>query len=138
MFLAQQLGEKVSADKAMDVSVTLLPDLSQFEGVSRAQAPQLQISATDLDFTDFGGKDKKTTDVLLTNTGASTLVISTMQMYTGGLKVTLGKQRIEPGQNTTLRIIGYAQELAKVKGRPRILMITNDPDHPKVVINIKK
>ena len=53
-------------------------------------------------------------------------------------KVTLGKQRIEPGQNTTLRIIGYAQELAKVKGRPRILMITNDPDHPKVVINIKK
>ena len=138
VFLAQQLGEKVSADKAMDVSVTLLPDLSQFEGVSRAQAPQLQISATDLDFTDFGGKDKKTTDVLLTNTGASTLVISTMQMYTGGLKVTLGKQRIEPGQNTTLRIIGYAQELAKVKGRPRILMITNDPDHPKVVINIKK
>ena len=138
VFLAQQLGEKVSADKAMDVSVTLLPDLSQFAGVSRAQAPQLHISATDLDFTDFGGKDKKTTDVLLTNTGASTLVISTMQMYTGGLKVTLGKQRIEPGQNTTLRIIGYAQELAKVKSRPRILMITNDPDHPKVVINIKK
>ena len=137
VFLAQQLGEKVSADKAMDVSVTLLPDLSQFAGVSRAQAPQLQISATDLDFTDFGGKDKKTTDVLLTNTGASTLVISTMQMYTGGLKVTLGKQRIEPGQNTTLRIIGYAQELAKVKSRPRILMITNDPDHPKIVINIK-
>ena len=47
VYLAQQLGEKVSADNAVDVSVTLLPDLSQFEGVSRAQAPKLQISETD-------------------------------------------------------------------------------------------
>lgn len=137
VYLAQQLGEKVSADNAVDVSVTLLPDLSQFEGVSRAQAPKLQISETDLDFTDFGGKEKKTVDVQLMNTGASTLVISSMQMYTGGLKVTLGKQQIEPGQFTTLRIVGFSKELEKVKGRPRILMITNDPDHPKVTINIK-
>ena len=137
VYLAQHLGDKVSADKAVDVSVTLLPDLSQFEGVSRAQAPQLQISETDLDFTDFGGKDKKTVDVQLTNTGASSLVISSMQMYTGGLKVTLGKQQIEPGQSTTLKIVGYAEELQKVKSRPRILMITNDPDHPKVTISIK-
>ena len=137
VYLAQHLGDKVSADKAIDVSVTLLPDLSQFEGVSRAQAPQLQITETDLDFTDFGGKDKKTVDVELTNTGASTLVISSMQMYTGGLKVTLGKQQIEPGQSTTLKIVGFAEELAKVKSRPRILMITNDPDHPKLTINIK-
>jgi hypothetical protein len=138
VFLAQHLGEKVSADKAMDVSVTLLPDLSRFDGVSHAQAPQLQISATDLDFTDFGGKDKKTADVILTNTGASELVISSMQMYTSGLKVTLGSREIAPGQSTKLSITGFADQLATVKGRPRILMITNDPDHPKIVINIKK
>ena len=60
-----------------------------------------------------------------------------MQMYTGGLKVTLGKQQIEPGQSTTLKIVGFAEELAKVKSRPRILMITNDPDHSKIVINVK-
>lgn len=137
VYLAQQLGEKVSADNAIDVSVTLLPDLKQFEGVSRAQAPKLQISETDLDFTDFGGKEKKTVDVQLMNTGASTLEISSMQMYTGGLKVTLSKRQIEPGQFTTLRIVGFSNELEKVKGRPRILMITNDPDHPKVTINIK-
>ena len=138
VFLAQKLGEKVSADHAMDVSVTLLPDLSQFEGVSHAQAPQLQISKTDIDFTDFGGKEKKTTDVLLTNTGQSTLVISSMQMYTSGLKVTLGRREIAPGQSTKLSITGFASQLATVKSRPRILMITNDPDHPKVVISIKK
>ena len=137
VFLAQQLGEKVSADKAIDVSVTLLPDLKQFEGVSKAIAPQLQMSTTDVDFTDFGGKDKKTVEVLLANSGKSTLQISSMQMYTGGLKVILGSRELEPGQNTTLKITGFSEELQKVKGRPRILMITNDPDHPKVTINIK-
>ena len=138
VFLAQQLGEKVSADKAVDVSVTLLPDLTQFEGVSRAQAPQLQISETDLDFTDFQNHQKKTIDVKLSNSGQSTLIISSMQMYTSGLKVTLDSREIAPGQVTTLKVTGFAEELAKVKGRPRILMITNDPDHAKVVINIKK
>jgi hypothetical protein len=138
VFLAQHLGDKVSADKAIDVSVTLLPDLKQFDGVSKAIAPQLQMSTTELDFTDFGGKDKKTIDVLLANSGKSTLQISSMQMYTGGLKVILGKRELEPGQNTTLKITGFAEELQNVKGRPRILMITNDPDHPKIVINIKK
>ncbi len=138
VFLAQQLGEKVSADKAVGVTVTLLPDLKQFEGVSRAQAPQLQISETTLDFTDFQKRQKKTIDVKLSNTGQSTLTISSMQMYTSGLKVTLDSREIAPGQTTTLKVTGFAEELAKVKGRPRILMITNDPDHAKVIINIKK
>ena len=138
VFLAQQLGEKVSADKAVGVTVTLLPDLKQFEGVSRAQAPQLQISETNLDFTDFQKRQKKTIDVKLSNTGQSTLTISSMQMYTSGLKVTLDSREIAPGQTTTLKVTGFAEELAKVKGRPRILMITNDPDHAKVIINIKK
>ena len=138
VFLAQHLGEKVSADKAIDVSVTLLPDLSQFAGVSRAQAPQLRISETNLDFTDFQKHQKKTIDVKLSNTGQSVLTISSMQMYTDGLKVTLDNREIAPGQSTTLHVTGYKEELTKVKGRPRILMITNDPDHAKVVINIKK
>lgn len=138
VFLAQQLGEKVSSDKAVDVTITLLPDLKRFEGVSRAQAPQLQMSETTLDFTDFQKHQKKTIDVKLSNTGASMLTISSLQMYTSGLKITLDSREIAPGQSTTLKVTGYAEELAKVKGRPRILMITNDPDHAKVVINIKK
>lgn len=138
VFIAQQLGEKVSADNAIDVTVTLLPDLKQFEGVSHAQAPKLQISETDLDFTDFQKHQKKTIEVKLTNEGQSTLTISSMQMYTGGLKVTLDSREIAPGQTTTLHVTAYKEELAQVKGRPRILMITNDPDHAKVVINIRK
>ena len=138
VFLAQKLGEKVSASNAVDMTITLLPDLTQFEGVSRAQAPKLLISETNLDFTDFQKHQKKTIDVKLTNEGQTTLTISSMQMYTGGMKVTLDSRDIEPGQSTMLHVTAFKEELAQVKGRPRILMITNDPDHAKIVINIKK
>jgi hypothetical protein len=132
------LGEKVSHDNAIPVSAILLPDLKEFASVNKEHAPQLSISTTDIDFTDFGGKSKKTAEVNLTNTGKSTLVISSLQMFTTGLRVTLGSREIEPGKSTTLKITAHADELNQVRTRPRILMITNDPDHSKVVINIKK
>ena len=136
VYIAKELGEKVSPDNEMSVSAVLLPDLKAYTAANSDLAPRLQISMTDIDFTHFDGKSKKTADVVLTNTGRSTLQISSLQLFTGGLKVTLGTRELSPGQSTTLKITGYAEELQKVKTRPRILMITNAPDHPKVVINI--
>ena len=138
VYLAKQLGEKVSADNEIGVSAILLPDLKAFDTANKAVAPHLQISATDIDFTDFGGKSKKNAEITLTNVGQSPLSISSLQLFTSGLKVTLGKREIAPGQSTVLKVTGIATDLSKVRTRPRILMITNDPDHSKVVINIKK
>ena len=133
VYLAQQLGEKVSADNEMPVSVILLPDLKAFEAAHNTAAPKLQMSSTEIDF-----KSKKTAEITLVNTGSSRFTVSSLQMFTSGLKVTLGKRELAPGQSTTLKVVGYAADLAKVRTRPRILMITNDPDHSKVVVNIKK
>lgn len=137
VYLAKRLGDKVSPDIEVPVSAVLLPDLKEFASLNKDQAPQLQISTTEVDFSSLDGKSKKTADVTLFNVGHSPLVISSMQMFTSGLKVTLGKREIEPGQSTTLKITGFAEDLQKVRTRPRILMITNDPDHSKVVVNIK-
>lgn len=134
VYLAKQLGEKVSQDNEVPVSVILLPHL---DGQASASAPQLQISATEIDFSDFGGKSKKTADVILYNSGESLLKITSLQLFTAGLKVTLGKQQLAPGETTTLKITGLADDLRKLRTKPRILMITNDPDKAKVVINIK-
>ena len=138
VFLAHQLGDKVSQDNEIGVSAVLLPDLKDYDNISKALAPQLQMSTTEIDFTDFGKKSKKTTEIILQNTGRTILKITSMQMFTRGLKVTLGKTTLEPGQTTTMKVTGVAEELKKVRTRPRILMITNDPDHAKVVINISK
>ena len=128
VYIGRQLGEKVSEDNSMGVSIVLLPDMKSFDAANKANAPKLQISSTDIDFTNFEGKSKKTAEVILENTGASVLQISSMQLFTRGLKVTLDQRKIQPGQSTKLKITGIATDL----------MITNDPDHAKVVINIKK
>ena len=104
----RQLGEKVSEDNSMGVSVVLLPDMKSFDAANKANAPKLQISTTDIDFTNFEGKSKKTTEVVLENMGASVLRISSMQLFTRGLKVTLDQRTIQPGQSTKLKITGIA------------------------------
>ncbi len=137
VFLAHQLGDKVSQKNEIGVSAVLLPDLTDYDNVSKALAPQLQMSTTELNFSDFVGRSKKTEDITIQNTGKTILKITSLQMFTRGLKVTLGKSTLEPGQSTVLKVTGTASELAKVRTRPRILMITNDPDHAKVIITIK-
>ena len=135
--IAKKLGEKVSQDNEVPVSAVLLPDLKDYDDVSKALAPKLEISATDVDFTDFGGKSKKTAEIHLVNTGKTTLEIRSMQMFTRGVKLTLSSTKLEPSQTATMKITGIADDLQKVRTKPRILMITNDPDHTKVMINIR-
>ena len=137
VYIAKQLGEKISGETEMDVSAILLPDMRSYETANKANAPKLEISATEVDFTDFNGKTKKTESVTLRNAGATDLKISSLQMFTTGLKVTLSDQDITPGQTATLKITGEADDLKQLRTMPRILMITNDPDHAKVIINIK-
>ena len=136
VYLAKQLGEKVSQDNEIPVSTVLLPHLQDYNEFTKALAPQLQISTTEIDFSNFEGKTKKTAEVILYNTGKTTLKISSLQLFTTGLKVTLDKQSLEPDETTTLKITGFAEELKNLRSKPRILMITNAPDRAKVVINI--
>ena len=137
LYVAHNPGDKVRQDYGIDVATVLLPDMKQFQKSNKDLAPVLNISDTEVDFTDFGGKLKKTATVTLKNDGKSTLKITSLQLFTAGLKVTLSKSQIQPGQSTHLKITGTAVELQKLRTRPRILMITNDPDHAKVVVNIK-
>jgi hypothetical protein len=130
VFLAQQLGQKVKSDIEVGVSAVLLPPVKQMEN-----APQLVLSDTTL-VLDFGGRSKKSGDIELTNIGHSRLDITSLQMFTRGLKVTLGKSRLMPGESTKLKITGVAADLKKARTAPRVLMITNDPKLSKVVITI--
>ena len=84
----------------------------------------------------FDGKKKKTDVIELTNQGQTELGISSLQMFTGGLQISLGKSKLAPGQSTKLKVTAMRDELLKLRRRPRLLMITNDPDKGKVVINI--
>lgn len=135
IYLAGNPGDKVSRDNEIDVSVILLPS---FAGITTAQlqyAPKIQLSKETIDI-HFDGKKKKSDIIEISNTGRTQLDISSLQLFTDGLKVSLGKKNLRPGENTKLKITALRDELKKVRTRPRILMITNDPNKSKIVITI--
>ncbi len=138
VYLGANPGDKISSDKEVVVSSVLLPSFENMTEEQKAQAPQISLSTENLDLGSFGRKKKLKGEILITNTGKSELEIRSMQMFTMGLQVSLGESKIKPGESEKLKVTAVAAALKKARAkRPRILMITNDPDHPKVTIKIQ-
>ena len=135
VYLAENPGDTVSADHEIAVSAVLLPSFLGMTAAQKQYAPKMQLSKTTVDI-NFNGKSKKKDVIEITNKGRTELDISSLQLFTGGLKVSLGKSKLKPSEKTELKITAMRDELKKVRTRPRILMITNDPDHSKVTITI--
>ena len=70
------------------------------------------------------------------NDGKSVLKIKSLQMFTVGLQVSLNKQQLQPGETARLKISADQRQLKMARSKPRVLMITNDPNMPKVTVNI--
>lgn len=138
IFLGKDPSDKVNDEKMINVSAILLPPAMAIDDVARPYAPKLSMSSYDIDMTMLSKKSKVKDEIVLTNNGRSNLEIQKLQLFTTGLQVQLDKTVIEPGETAKLKVTGIAKELKKARTRPRILMITNDPDRPKVVINIKR
>lgn len=136
VYLANVLGEKVSNDNAIGVSAVLLPSFEQQTEAQKAFGPCLGMSSEIVEL-NFNGKKKASAEVTLANTGKAPLNITALQMFTTGLKVTLSKTVIPAGDHAKLKIVGTQSELKKVRTRPRVLMITDDPQHAKVVVELR-
>ena len=135
IYLAENPGDIVSADHEITVSAVLLPSFLGMSAAQKQYAPKMVLSKTTVDI-QFNGKPKKKDVIEISNQGRTDLDISSLQLFTGGLKVSLGKSKLKPGEKTALKITAMRDELKKVRTRPRILMITNDPDRSKVTITI--
>ena len=137
VYLGMFPGDKVSEDKEISVSAVLLPEFRNMSETQRLNAPVMKLSAETLDLGEFGDKDEKDGTIIIENQGRSRLNISSMQMFTAGLKVRLNKSRLDPGESARLKITAYKKHLKNARSKPRVLMITNDPNKSKVVIHVK-
>jgi hypothetical protein len=135
VYIGRELGERVSSKNEIPVSVVLLPGFVGMSDATRQYAPKLAMSVKDITV-DFGNKNKYTEYVVLSNQGRTSLKISSLQLFTEGVKVTLNKRVLEPGESTKLKITANKDQLKKVRTKPRVLMITNDPDNAKVVLEL--
>lgn len=137
VYLGERPGDRIAPEKEIVVSAVLLPGFENMTPNKKALAPKIEMSATDLNLGSFNGKKKLKGEILITNKGKSELDIRSMQMFTMGLQVNLKKSKIQPGETVKMKVTAVAADLKKSRVRhPRILMITNDPDHAKVVVKI--
>lgn len=131
VYLAQQLGEKVKAETEIPVSTVLLPSVLKAE----ENAPRLVLSDSTVNIV-FGGRNRRTEELILRNSGYSRLDIRSLQMFTRGLRVTLSKTHLNPGETAKMKVTAVAGDLKGVRSMPRVLMITNDPQQQKIVIKV--
>lgn len=136
VYLSRFAGDKISEENEIPVSVVILPDPKVMTLSERANPPVITISETTVDLSKkLAKKDKATHNITITNTGKSLLEISKLQLFDPAVGVDLKMDVLRPGEKTRLKVAINKKLLSK-KRHPRILMITNDPERPKVVIDI--
>lgn len=136
IYLGEKPGDKVSADKEINVSAVLLPTFDNMSERELKLAPVMQLSTEQLDLGAFAGKKKLKGEITIKNDGKSDLRINNLQMFTAGVSLSLNKAVITPGQEAKLKVTADAKQLKSIGGDPRILVITNDPKKPKVIVRI--
>lgn len=137
VYLARHLGDKVSAANEIDVSAVLLPDFSHLSTSDINKAPRLTLSADSLDFSAMANKDKAAQILLLSNTGQKPLNIRSVQVYGKVLGVSLANRVIKPGEQVKLKVTINRKLEKSSKSQPRVLIISDDPQHPKTVIKVR-
>ena len=137
IYLARYMGDKIGDANEILVSAVLLPDFSQMGDDQHDKAPKLVVSEHNIDMGSLGPKQKKTVVVTLRNEGAGPLHIRQVQVFNKAISVSLGNRTLQPGKSTKLKITALAQYLKSARNRPRVLLISDDPEHAKEIINIE-
>lgn len=132
IYLSRFVGDKVGIDNDISVSAILLPPATATTGPQ----PDMQIEQTTLNLGSFGNKGRLKGSVTLTNRGQAPLVVRSVQVMNSALNVDL-KRRIPAGETAKLNLAVVKRFLARNKGRLAVLIITNDPQKPKTMIEVK-
>lgn len=136
VYLGQNPGDRTSPDKEINVWAVLLPAARNISERQLAYSPKLKISDAVLNLGSFDGKKKKKGTITIENVGRTDLDITALQMFTAGLSVELSSAKVAPGESVKLKVTADRKTLKDVRQKPRILMITNDPVQPKVIVTV--
>lgn len=137
VYLARFPGDVVSEENEIPVSVVNLPDFSHISMEEQQNPPIFSLSGKELDLGTINVGETKKGELTITNMGKSKLEIQDLQVFNSALGVQLKKRVIAPGKRQKLKITVYGNYLRRIKNTPRVLIITNDPKQPKIIIKVK-
>lgn len=140
IYVARNPGDKVHKSNELSVCATLLPktvaSIAAAQGNPDEALPApLAVIPTQIDMgTKFGRKKSRST-IYLENKGEAPLHVAALQVYNPAITAELADVTIEPGEKVALKVTTAANVLQQ-KQHPRILIITDDPKHPKIDIDL--
>lgn len=136
VYLSRFPGDVVGAENEIPVSVINLPDFSHRSSSERQNPPKIQLAEDELYVDGIRETEIRKLSVEIRNVGRSNLKILDLQVLNGGLGADLKKRELAPGKKTKMKITVEGSHLKDLKSVPRILLITNDPENPKVMIKV--
>lgn len=138
VYLSRFAGDKVSSENEIPVEIVLIPNFSKMTTTERLLAPRIDLSASSVDIrADLAKKSKAVARIQLTNLGQTPLHISKVQVFDRVLGVNLGKKELKTNEFTQLTVKVGKKWINRLKPSYQILLITDDPTRPKVVIQVK-
>ncbi len=132
IYLSRYPGDVVGADNELVVSATILPHTL---GNIAGPVPVVQCD-TLINLGAFNGKEQLKYTLLLRNQGGAPLDIRKIQVYNPGMLASLSSTRIKSGGKAKLTITATSS-IFDHHGHHRILLITNDPSRPKILIEVR-
>lgn len=134
IYLSRFNGDRVSSEN--EISLTAVK-LNRIEETSATDQPAFAISTSDLNLGKMGRKSKLAGSVRITNKGRATLELSNIQAFNQAITVAVPKTTLAPGESVQMKITVQQKYLGLSKAQPRVLIITNDPKTPKMVLNVR-
>lgn len=133
IYLARYMGDKVGDGNEIVVSSVLLP---QVNGPSMAgmDVPKARLSTEDVQM-DMSAK-KMTAEVILSNDGKAPLMVHNLQVFNPAVEVSLSNRKVSPGGSVKMKIKMHRKMIGRFKSRPRVLLVTDDPENPVKIVNI--
>ncbi len=133
IYLARYMGDRVSDDSEIVVSAVLLPAVDTLRQYG-APAPKMRLSTEEVQ---MSLADKKLrAEVLLINEGNAPLVVHQLQVFNPAVEVSLGNRKVMPGATVKMKVEVNKKMIGRFKARPRILLVTDDPEAPMKIVNV--
>lgn len=133
IYLARYMGDKVGDGNEIVVSSVLLPPVKEPAQAGIA-VPKARLSTEEVQM-DMSSR-KMTAEVILTNDGRAPLMVHTLQVFNPVVEVSLSNRKVSPGNSVKMKIKLNKKMIGRFKARPRVLLVTDDPDNPVRIVNI--
>lgn len=120
----------------IDVTAYVKEDFGRLTPGQMQKAPRCVVEPEMVDMGTFKRGDVLSRSVILSNRGASELVIRRVYSLDPGVKVSVSNEKIKKGKKGEIKIEVETSKLPSELLNARIIVITNDPTNPEQIVRV--